>query len=110
MHAKKLQHDTMLKERELQSAIKSQETFQMEWQKIQEHLEEEKLKHQNRLKEMQIEAEQKELELRREASQNKDAFLRREIEWLVLDKQRAELTRAIKEAEKNTDGANTSPS
>ncbi len=110
MHAKKLQHDTMLKEKELQSAIKSQETFQMEWQKIQEHLEEEKLKHQNRLKEMQIEAEQKELELRREASQNKDAFLRREIEWLVLDKQRAELTRAIKEAEKNTDGANTSPS
>ncbi|NOT13575.1 MAG: hypothetical protein HOP23_17400 [Methylococcaceae bacterium] len=110
MHAKKLQHDTLLKEKELQSAIKSQETFQMEWQKIQEHLEEEKLKHQSRLKEMQIEAELKELELRREASQNKDEYLRREIEWLVLDKQRAELTRAIKEAEKSTEDARTSSS
>lgn len=102
LHAKKLQHDAMLKEKELEAAIKAQETFQLEWQKIQERLEEEKIKHQSRLKEMQFEAELKELERRTEASQNKDAYLRREIEWLVLDKQRAELTRAIKEAEKNT--------
>jgi predicted nucleic acid-binding Zn-ribbon protein len=45
------------------------------------------------------------MELRTEKTQNKDAYLRREIEWLVLDKQRAELTRAIKEAEKNIDDA-----
>jgi len=108
LHSKKLKHDTMLKEKELEAAITAQETFQLEWQKIQERLEEEKIKHQSRLKEMQIEAELKELELRREASQNKDAYLRREIEWLVLDKQRAELTRAIKEAEKNTGDAKTS--
>jgi uncharacterized protein YpbB len=92
-----------LKERELDAAIKAQETFQLEWQKIQERLEEEKIKHQSRLKEMQIEAELKEMELRTEKTQNKDAYLRREIEWLVLDKQRAELTRAIKEAERNTE-------
>jgi hypothetical protein len=108
MHAQKLQHDTLLKEKELHAAIKSQETFQMEWQKIQERLEEEKIKHQARLKEMQIEAELKEMELRTEKTQNKDAYLRREIEWLVLDKQRAELTRAIKEAEKSIDDAKTS--
>lgn len=105
MHAQKLQHDTLLKEKELEAAIKSQETFQLEWQKIQERLEEEKIKHQARLKEMQIEAELKEMQLRTEKTQNKDAYLRREIEWLVLDKQRAELTRAIKEAEKNIDDA-----
>ena len=105
MHAQKLQHDTLLKERELEAAIKSQETFQLEWQKIQERLEEEKIKHQSRLREMQIDAEIKEMELRTEKTQNKDAYLRREIEWLVLDKQRAELTRAIREAEKSTDEA-----
>jgi hypothetical protein len=107
MHSKKLQHETLLKEKELEAAISAQETFQLEWQKIQERLEEEKIKHQSRLKEMQIEAELKELELRKEASENKDAYLRREIEWLVLDKQRAELTRAIKEAEKYVDDART---
>ena len=106
MHAKKLEHDTLLKERELGAAIKAQETFQLEWQKIQERLEEEKIKHQSRLKEMQIEAELKEMELRTEKTQNKDAYLRREIEWLVLDKQRAELTRAIKETERTTDRVN----
>jgi hypothetical protein len=103
MHSKKLQHDTLLKERELEAAIKAQEMFQLEWQKIQERLEEEKIKHQSRLKEMQIEAELKEMQLRTEKTQDKDAFLRREIEWLVLDKQRAELTRAIKEAEKGSE-------
>lgn len=98
---KKIQHEKLMKEKELEAAIKAQEIFQLEWQKIQERLEEEKIKHQSRLKEMQFEAELRELERRTEASQNKDAYLRREIEWLVLDKQRAELTRAIREAERD---------
>jgi len=39
-------------------------------------------------------------------TKNKDAYLHRQIEWLVLDKQRAELSRAIKEAEHDIDAVN----
>jgi hypothetical protein len=132
MHTGKLEHDAILKERELnaeinayenqklkwrqakkqalqlkqlelEAEIKEQEAYQKERQKIQERLEAEKIKHQMRLKEMQMEAEQKELELRAEATKNKDEYLRREIEWLVLDKQRAELAQAIREANEDID-------
>jgi hypothetical protein len=132
MHTRKLEHDAILKEREsnaeisayekqqlkwhrakkqelhlkqleLEAEIKDQEVSQKERQKIQEKLEAEKIRHQMRLKEMQLEAEQKELELRAEATKNKDEYLRREIEWLVLDKQRAELARAIREAGEDID-------
>jgi hypothetical protein len=50
-----------------------------------------------------LDAEIKELELRAEATKNKDEYLRREIEWLVLDKQRAELTRSIRQASQDDD-------
>ncbi|MDD1633230.1 MAG: hypothetical protein LUP91_13630, partial [Methylococcaceae bacterium] len=83
-----------LKQLELEAELKEQEIHQLERQKIQERLEAEKIEHQNRLHQMQLEAEIKELELRAEATKNKDEYLRREIEWLVLDKQRAELTRS----------------
>ncbi|MDD5580647.1 MAG: hypothetical protein PHY16_15375 [Methylobacter sp.] len=97
-----------LKQLELEAEIKEQEIYQKERQKIQEQLEAEKIRHQMRLKEMQLEAEQKELELRAEATKNKDEYLRREIEWLVLDKQRAELARAIREASGDIDDSKLS--
>ena len=57
----------------------------------------------NRLHQMQLDAEVKELELRAESTKSKDEYLRREIEFLVLDKQRAELTRLIREAGQGED-------
>ena len=54
-----------------------------------------------RLYQMQLDAEVKEIAQRAEATKNKDEYLRREIEWLVLDKQRAELTRLIREADED---------
>ena len=92
------EQEQRLKQLELEAELKEQELQQLERQKIQERLEAEKIKHQTRLHTMQLEAEVKELELRAEATKNKDEYLRREIEWLVLDKQRAELTRSIREA------------
>jgi hypothetical protein len=105
LHAKKLEHEAILKERELQAEYKAQEVLQQEQQKYEEQLEAERIEHQTRLKEMQLQAEIKELELRVEVTKNKDAYLHRQIEWLVLDKQRAELSRAIKEAESDIDAA-----
>ncbi|MDD5320896.1 MAG: hypothetical protein PHD43_09845 [Methylococcales bacterium] len=97
------EQEQQLKQLELEAELKEQENQQLERQKIQERLEAEKIKHQTRLHEMQLEAEIKELELRAEATRNKDEYLRREIEWLVLDKQRAELTRSIREASEGED-------
>jgi hypothetical protein len=97
------EQEQRLKQLELEAELKEQEIHQLERQKIQERLEAEKIKHQIRLHEMQLEAEIKELEMRAEATKNKDEYLRREIEWLVLDKQRAELTRSIRQAVQDDD-------
>lgn len=97
------EQEQQLKQLELEAELKEQEKQQLERQKIQEKMETEKIKHQTRLHEMQLEAEIKELELRAEATKNKDEYLRREIEWLVLDKQRAELTRSIRVASQDGD-------
>ncbi|MDD2660114.1 MAG: hypothetical protein PHY54_10635 [Methylococcales bacterium] len=98
------EQEQRLKQLELEAELKEQEIHQLERQKIQEKLEAEKIKHQQRLHQMQLDAEIKELELRAEATKNKDEYLRREIEWLVLDKQRAELSRSIRQASQEEDG------
>mgnify|MGYP003392635967 CR=1 FL=1 len=95
------EQEQRLKQLEMEVELKERESHQRERQKIQEQLETEKIRHQERLHQMQLDAEVREQELRAEATKNKDAYLRREIEWLVLDKQRAELARAIREAELN---------
>jgi hypothetical protein len=92
------EQEQRLKQLELEAELKEQEIHQLERQQILERLEAEKLLHQNRIHQMHLDAEVKELELRAEATKSKDEYLRREIEWLVLDKQRAELTRSIREA------------
>ena len=92
-----------LKQIELDAELKQQETSQRERQKNQEKLEAIKLAHEDRLHKMHLEAEIKEVALRAEATKSKDEHLRREIEWLVLDRQRAELTRSIRETSKVDD-------
>jgi hypothetical protein len=101
LQADKIKQEERLKQNELAAEIREQETYQREKQKIQEHLEAERIQHQTKLKEMQLEAERKELELLAEASKYKESYLHKEIEWLVLDKQRAELARAIRETKMN---------
>lgn len=103
MQEKRLEHEALMKEKELKVDYESQEAALLEKQKIEEQLEAARIAHQTRLREMQLLAEIKELELRVEVTKNKDQYLHRQIEWLVLDKQRAELTRAIKEAEQDVD-------
>lgn len=103
IHAQKLEHEALLKEKTLKADYQTQEAELLEKQKVEEQLEAARIAHQTRLREMQLLAEIKELELRVEVTKNKDQYLHRQIEWLVLDKQRAELTRAIKEAEQDVD-------
>jgi len=95
-------HEEQIRQIEIQTRLKKQEIVQTEQLKLTERLEAKKLNHEARLNEMQIQAELKMLEKRAEAAQNKDSFLRKEIEWLVLDKRRAELTRAIRAANQET--------
>ncbi|GAB6141328.1 hypothetical protein JCM14076_20570 [Methylosoma difficile] len=92
------EQEEQIKQLEIQAKLKEEEIQEIERLKLEERLEAEKINHQARIMEMQMAAEMQALEIRAEATQNKDKFLRREIEWLVLDKQRAELTRAIKAA------------
>ena len=98
------EQEQRLKQMELEAELKEQEAHQLERQKRQEKLEAVKIEHENRLHQMRLEAEIKEVELRAEATKSKDEHLRREIEWLVLDRQRAELTRSIREASPRDEG------
>lgn len=113
MQAQQFEHERLLREQErsqwFQAKEQEQRLKQLELEaelKEQERLETEKINYQIRLNEMQLDAELKTLELRTEATKNKDEYLRREIEWLVLDKQRAELTRAIRAANQDIDNTN----
>jgi len=124
MKAQQFEHERLLREQERSAEIKAFEQQRSLWLqakeqeqrlkqleleaelKEQERLETEKINYQIRLNELQLGAELKTLELRTEATKNKDEYLRREIEWLVLDKQRAELTRAIRAANQDIDDAN----
>ncbi len=103
LQEERLAHEALMKQKEHQVDYQVQEAELLEKQKVEEQLEAARIAHQTRLREMQLLAEIKELELRVEVTKNKDQYLHRQIEWLVLDKQRAELTRAIKEAEQDVD-------
>ncbi len=87
-----------IKQLELDAELKILESQQLKRQELQEKLEAQKIVHHNRVQLMQLEAEAKERELNAEAIKNKDEYLRREIEFLVLDRQRAELSKSIRGA------------
>jgi hypothetical protein len=93
------EQEQRIKQIELEADLKEQEHRQLEHQNVQIKLEALKIEHENRLYQMQLDLEVKEIAQRAEATKNKDEYLRREIEWLVLDKQRAELMRLIREAD-----------
>ena len=88
---------------ELDAELKTIESQQLKRQKLQEKLEADKILHQNRVHLMQLEAEAKERELHAEAIKSKDEYLRKEIEFLVLDRQRSELSKSIRNANLDVD-------
>jgi len=95
--------EQQLKQLELDAELKTIESQQLKRQKLQEKLEADKILHQNRVQLMQLEAEAKERELHAEAIKSKDEYLRKEIEFLVLDRQRSELSKSIRNANLDDD-------
>ncbi len=87
-----------LKQLELDAELKTLASQQLKRQELEEKLEAKKIVHHNRVQRMQLEAEAKDRELQAEAIKSKDEYLRREIEFLVLDRQRAELSKSIRGA------------
>ncbi len=90
--------DVNLKQQEANAELISQEKQLLEKQKLQEKMREEQLRHDARIKEMELAAEIEEQEKRHKTTQQTEDFLRKEIELLVLEKQRAELNEEIRTA------------
>ena len=82
---------------DLEIELKEEEAEQLKRQKLAEKLASLKIEHDLKINKMNLDAEVKALEMRAETLKSKDDFLHKEIEWLVLDKQRAEMTRLTQE-------------
>ncbi len=99
LHQKRLAQEQHLERLNHEAELKNLEQRQVDKQELEERLLAEKLKHQSRLKGMELEMEVKDHEKRFETSNQTSEYLRREIELLVLEKQRIELNRAIKSSD-----------
>jgi len=95
MHIENLRQQQRLQQMDLEAELKAQERQQQERSKMQQKLQADRIEYEARLKGMQLEAEVKEQQKRFEATEKSDEYLRREIELLILEKQRAELTLAV---------------
>ena len=100
LHQKRLEQEQHLERLNHEAELKNLEQRQVDKQQLQERLLAEKLKHESRLKEMELEMEVRDHEKRFETSNQTSEYLRREIELLVLEKQRIELNRAIKNSDR----------
>lgn len=94
----KLKLDQRLKQLALEAEFNAQAFEQTEKKKMLETLQIEKIEYETRLKDIQLAAEIEEQEKRFEATKNSDEYLRREIELLIMEKQRVELAQAIKKS------------
>ncbi len=101
LYDEKLALEKQLKQKELEFELEVQKNNQMQQQEMQEQLQAEKILHDKRIKEMELEAEVTEQKKRFEATEKSAAYLRREIELLLLEKQRADLNLAITKAGQN---------
>ncbi len=98
LHDEKLELEKQLKQKELEMELDVEEARQIEELKRQERLERERMQMENRLKDLQLDADVTEQKKRFDATNRSADYLRREIELLVLEKQRVELNVAIKKA------------
>lgn len=99
LQQEQLKQEERLKQKELEIELKAQERRQAQQYTMDEQLEIARLKHKSRLNHLKLESELQEQQKRFETTQQADEYLRREIEHLVLEKQRAELNQAIKQTQ-----------
>ena len=102
MQLEKIAQEKRLQQLETEAALKLQEIKLTEEQKLQERLHQETLKHESRMREMELELQIEEQKKRYESTQETDEYLRRDIELLILEKQRTELLHAVKKARTET--------
>jgi hypothetical protein len=95
MHVENLKQQQRLQQMDLEAELKAQEHQQQQRNNVQQKLKADKIEYEARLKDMQLKAEVKEQQKRFEATEKSDEYLRREIELLILEKQRAELVLAV---------------
>ncbi|PKM10898.1 MAG: hypothetical protein CVV13_11330 [Gammaproteobacteria bacterium HGW-Gammaproteobacteria-3] len=98
MQFEKITQEKKLQQLEAEADLKLQEIKQSEAQKLQERLHQEKLKHESRMREMELSLQIDEQRKRYEATQATDEYLRRDIELLILEKQRTELLNTVQKA------------
>jgi len=91
----KIIQENHFKEKQLEKEIAEQEIRMVAKQKLDERMQIEQLKHDSRLLDLELEAKQGEQRKRFEVTKQSDEFLQREIELLVLEKQRAELEQQV---------------
>lgn len=96
LHLENLKLSERLKQLDLEAELKALALEQSEREKLQQELHQKKIAHEAQLKAIEINSEVEGQALRYEASKNSDEYLRREIELLILEKQRAELNQQIK--------------
>ncbi|MGR9051152.1 MAG: hypothetical protein ACU84J_00745 [Gammaproteobacteria bacterium] len=96
MEIEKIEQEKRLKELETEGELRLEEIKLLEKQKLEEKLHQEKLKHESRIREMELELKVEEQKKRYEATKESDEHLRRDIELLILEKQRSELLNAVK--------------
>jgi hypothetical protein len=99
MHLENLKREQRLKELDLKAELESQEAQQLAREEMAEKLLADKINYEMRLKEIEFSAQLEEKQKRFAATENADEYLRREIELLILERQRAELSQQIKQAE-----------
>lgn len=99
LELEKINQQNRLKQLEAEAAISFQELKLGEELKLEEKLHAERLRHQSRLKDIELDLQIDEQRKRYEATLHSEEFLRRDIELLILEKQRADLLHEIKSAE-----------
>ncbi|MFZ2450856.1 MAG: hypothetical protein WAW36_10085 [Methylovulum miyakonense] len=99
VHIENIKREQRLKELEWQLELNHQEQQQQIKLKMQEKLLLDKLNTEANLKGIELMAQVEERQKRFEATHNDEEYLRKEIELLILEKQRAELSNQVKQAE-----------
>lgn len=97
VHLDQFRQDQRLKQQAFEEDMKRQRAQEAEKKQWEEHAYAEKLRLQARIKDMQLKAKLEEQEKSLQASEKSEEFLRREIELLILEKQRSELSQAVKQ-------------
>jgi hypothetical protein len=103
LELEKINQEKRLKQLEAEAAISLQELKLGEELKLEEKLHAEKLRHQSRLKDIELDLQIDEQRKRYEATLHSEEFLRRDIELLILEKQRSDLLNEIKSTESSNE-------